>query len=45
MAKKSSENPAESLREQGKTAYFRREFKTAFELFEKAAELKEFVKQ
>ena len=39
MAKKSSENPAESLREQGKTAYFRREFKTAFELFEKAAEL------
>ena len=39
MAKKSYENPAESLRKQGKTAYFRREFKTAFELFEKAAKL------
>ena len=39
MAKKSSETPAESLRQQGKTAYFRCDFKTAFELFEKAAEL------
>lgn len=39
MSKKSYESAAESLREQGKSAYFKRKFKTAFAYFEKAAEL------